>query len=155
MTRTVWVAFAACGSLALLAGAFVFQAMGYAPCSLCVWQRWPHGVAIVVGGLALALPWALLPIAGALATLTSAGIGIYHTGVERTWWEGPSTCTASPIGQLSPQELMEHIMTAPLIRCDEVAWAFAGLSMASWNAILSVGLAAIWLLAFGNGPRQA
>jgi disulfide bond formation protein DsbB len=154
VTRTIWVALAAAGSLGLLAGAFIFQAMGYSPCSLCVWQRWPHGAAVAVGVLALALPWTILPLAGALAAMSSAAIGVYHTGVERTWWEGPSTCTATPIGQLSPQELMEHIMTAPLIRCDEVAWAFAGLSMASWNAILSAGLAMIWLVAFGIGLRE-
>ncbi len=155
MTRTFWVALAAGGSLALLAGAFVFQAMGYAPCTLCVWQRWPHAAAIALGALALALPWALLPLAGALAALTSAAIGIYHTGVERAWWPGPTTCTASSVGQLSPQELMEHILAAPLIRCDEVAWSLAGLSMATWNTILSVALALIWLQALPGSRRPA
>jgi disulfide bond formation protein DsbB len=138
---------AAGGSVALLAGAFIFQALGYPPCALCLWQRWPHAAAIAIGGLSLLLPYAALPIAGALAALATSGVGLYHTGVERTWWEGPTTCTASPLGQLSPQELMEQIMTAPLIRCDEVAWSFVGLSMASWNAILSLALAGLWLAA--------
>jgi disulfide bond formation protein DsbB len=151
----VWIGLASGGSLALLAVAFIFQAMGYAPCSLCVLQRWPHAAAIAIGGAALALPFSMLPLAGALAALSSAGVGLYQTGVERDWWDGPSTCTSTPVVQLSPQELMEQIMTAPLIRCDEVAWAFAGLSMASWNAILSVGLAAIWLLAFRSSLRDA
>jgi disulfide bond formation protein DsbB len=148
------VAVAAGGSLVLLATAFVFQAMGYAPCALCVWQRWPHGAAIALGMAGLFLPWVLVPVAGALAALGTAGIGLYHTGVERAWWAGPSTCTSTPVGQLSPQELMEQIMTAPLVRCDEVAWSLAGLSMASWNAILSVVLALAWLMAAREALRD-
>jgi disulfide bond formation protein DsbB len=141
------VVLAAGGSVALLAGAFIFQALGYPPCALCLWQRWPHAAAIAIGGLSLALPSVVLPLAGALSALATAAVGLYHTGVERAWWEGPTTCTASPLGQLSPQELMEQIMTAPLVRCDEVAWSLAGLSMASWNAILSLCLALVWLVA--------
>jgi disulfide bond formation protein DsbB len=141
------VVLAAGGSVALLAGAFIFQALGYPPCALCLWQRWPHAAAIVIGGLSLALPSVVLPLAGALSALATAAVGLYHTGVERAWWEGPTTCTASPLGQLSPQELMEQIMTAPLVRCDEVAWSLGGLSMASWNAILSLCLALVWLVA--------
>jgi len=155
VTRTGWVVLAAGGSLALLAGAFIFQALGYPPCALCIWQRWPHAAAIAIGAIALAVPHAALPMAGALAALATAAVGVYHTGVERAWWDGPSTCSSLPPGQLSPQELMEQIMTAPLVRCDEVAWSLAGLSMASWNAILSVGLAVLWLAAARAARRRA
>ncbi|MBL4768247.1 MAG: disulfide bond formation protein B, partial [Rhodobacteraceae bacterium] len=75
------------------------------------------------------------------------GIGIYHTGVERGWWEGPTTCTSGPIGGLSGQDLMAQIMFAPLVRCDEVPWEMFTLSMASWNAIASFGLVLVWLAA--------
>ncbi|MCU0908486.1 MAG: disulfide bond formation protein B [Rhodobacteraceae bacterium] len=153
MTRTVWVVLAAGGSVALLAGAFIFQALGYPPCALCLWQRWPHAAAIAIGAVALFLPHAALPLAGAGAALATAGVGLYHTGVERAWWDGPTTCTSAPLGQLSPQELMEQIMTAPLVRCDEVAWSLAGLSMASWNAILSVLLALAWAMAARDSLR--
>ena len=94
MTARNMMLLAAFGSLALLAGAFFFQALGYAPCKLCLWQRWPHAAAIAVGGLVLLLgPLALLAVAGALSALTTSGIGVYHTGVERGWWEGPTSCT--------------------------------------------------------------
>ena len=139
---------AAAGSLALLVGAYVFQALGYAPCKLCLWQRWPHGAAVALGIAALA--WRPLPLlgwAGALAAATTGGIGIYHTGVERGWWPGPETCSAGSIDGLSAEELLNQIMTAPLIRCDEVAWEFLGLSMASWNAAVSFALAAVWVFA--------
>ncbi|MEC9104207.1 MAG: disulfide bond formation protein B [Pseudomonadota bacterium] len=139
---------AAGGSLALLLGAFAFQHIGgLAPCKLCLWQRWPHAAAIAIGALALALGNRLLAWLGALAALATAGIGIFHTGVERGWWEGPSTCTSSGMGNLSADELFDKIMNAPLIRCDEVAWSMLGLSMASWNAIIAIVLATIWVKA--------
>jgi disulfide bond formation protein DsbB len=82
-----------------------------------------------------------------VAALATAAIGLYHTGVERAWWEGPTSCTAGDITGLTAAELMDQIMAAPLVRCDEVAWALAGLSMASWNALISLGLAVIWIAA--------
>lgn len=148
VTRTRLILAAAGGSAALLAGAFVFQALGYAPCKLCVWQRWPHGVAIALGALALFYWQPLLAWVGAAAASLTGAIGIYHTGVERGIWLGPDTCTsADNIGNLSATDLLAQINAAPLIRCDEVAWALMGLSMASWNAVLSFALAAIWIVA--------
>ena len=96
-------AVAAAGSAMLLMAAFVFQALGYAPCAMCIWQRYPHGIAVAIGVLLLiGVPTLLLLTAGAAAALTTAGIGFFHTGVERGWWEGPTSCTGSvPInGQL-------------------------------------------------------
>lgn len=147
MTRTRLCLLAASGSAALLIGAFFFQWLGYAPCKLCLWQRWPHGAAIAVGAVAAVAAWRWLPYAGALAAMVTGGIGIYHTGVENGWWEGPTTCTSGGDLSGSAEDLLNQIMDAPLIRCDEVAWAFAGLSMATWNAILSFALAAIWITA--------
>lgn len=139
---------AAAGSAALLLGAFGFQFIGgLAPCELCLWQRWPHAAAILIGLLFLYSGWRLLPWFGALAALTTAAIGVYHTGVEQKWWLGPGTCSGGVSADISPGDLLNQILDAPLVRCDEVAWAFAGISMASWNAILSIALAAIWVAA--------
>ena len=135
---------AALGSAGLLAGAFVFQALGYAPCKLCLWQRYPHGLAAALGFVALFLPLSLIAVLGALAALSSAGVGLYHVGVEQGWWEGPTSCSGGDIGTLSADALLSQIMEAPLVRCDEIAWSLAGISMAGWNAILSVLLAALW-----------
>lgn len=146
---------ASAGSAALLLGAFGFQYIGeMAPCKLCIWQRYPHGAAVVIGAVALAFPLLILPYLGALAALATAGIGAYHTGVERGWWEGPSTCTSGPIGNLSADELMQQIMSAPLVRCDDVPWEMLGLSMASWNAVASFVLALLWISA-ANHMRKA
>ena len=150
MTRKNLMLLAAAGSLALLLGAFFFQMLGYAPCKLCLWQRWPHAAAIATGGLVLFLgPLALLGIAGTLSALTTAGIGIYHTGVERGFWEGPTSCTGGgdALGGLSGTDLLSTEVTNDIVMCDEVAWVFAGLSMASWNALASLVLAAIWIAA--------
>lgn len=146
MTRTQWIMIAASGSFALLLGAFAFQYLGgMPPCKLCIWQRWPHAAAVLIGGAALWLPGRTLPYLGALAALATSGVGLYHTGVERGWWQGPTTCTSGPIGGLSAEDLMAQIMSAPLVRCDDIAWEMLGLSMASWNAIASFALVLVWL----------
>lgn len=148
LNRHALIVMAAGGSAALLLGAFAFQHLGgMAPCKLCLWQRWPHAAAIIIGVIALAVPGRLFPFLGVLAALTTAAIAAYHTGVERAWWEGPSSCTSSGGGGLSADELFDQIMAAPLVRCDEVPWEMLGLSMASWNGIASVGFACLWALA--------
>jgi len=149
MTRQrTLILLAAGGSAALLLGALAFQHLGgMAPCKLCLWQRWPHGAAIALG-LAGMVAWpALMAGLGVLAALATAGIGGYHTGVERGWWPGPSDCSGGPVSGMSSEELFEQIMAAPLVRCDEVPWEMLGLSMASWNMLASLGLAALWLMA--------
>lgn len=149
MQRNVLIGLASLGSLALLVGAFGFQHLGgLPPCKLCIWQRYPHALAVLIGVAAVAIRGRLLPLMGLAAALTTAGVGLYHTGVERGWWEGPTTCTSSGTSGLSADDLFDKIMTAPVVRCDDVAWELLGLSMASWNGILSLGLAALWLLAY-------
>jgi len=148
VTRNTMILLAGSGSLALLAGAFLFQSLGYAPCAMCLWQRWPHAVAIAIAVVAVALGLRVLAWLGAVAALTTGGLGIYHTGVERDWWEGPSSCSGSAgnLGDLDGASLLS--MDAPaIVLCDEVVWEFLTLSMASWNAIFSIALAVIWIMA--------
>jgi disulfide bond formation protein DsbB len=157
MTRqSLLVTMAAGGSLALLLGAFAFQYIGgLAPCQLCLWQRWPHAAAVVIGALALAIPGRVLPVLGALAALASAAIGLFHTGVERGWWEGLASCSAGSILGLDVNDLLDPaVEIAAVVRCDEVAWQMLGLSMASWNMLASLGLAVLWLMA-ATQPRAA
>ena len=147
-TRPIALA-AALGSAALLLGAFAFQYLGgLAPCKLCIWQRWPHGLAFGVGLLLLLVPSRWLALIGGLIVLTGAGIALYHSGVEQQWWQGPTTCTSQAIGGLSTEDLMNQIMNAPLVRCDEIPWSLFGLSMAAWNGVISLALAGLWLVAF-------
>jgi disulfide bond formation protein DsbB len=146
---------AAFGSAALLAAAFAFQYLGgLAPCHLCLLQRWPHAVAVLAGLALLAAPRRALAGLGALAMLAGAGIALYHVGVEQHWWTGPTTCAAPDIGALSSEELLERILAAPVVRCDEIAWSFLGLSMAAWNGLASLGLAALWLRAYASSSAS-
>lgn len=148
MTQQRLILLAASGSAALLLGAFAFQHLGeLAPCKLCIWQRYPHAAAIALGAVALFVPLPALLILGAAAALASAGIGLYHVGVEQGWWEGPTSCTAGAIGGVDTNDLFDQIMAAPLIRCDDIAWQFAGLSMAGWNMVISLALAGLWVMA--------
>lgn len=143
-----YILLAAGGSAALMLGALGFQHLGdLAPCQMCIWQRYPHVAAIGIGALALLIGGALLPALGLLAALTTAGIGGYHAGVEQGWWQGPGTCTSGPVGGMSTDQLMDQIMSAPLVRCDEIPWELLGISMAGWNMIASLGLAALWIMA--------
>ena len=147
-SRKTLVLLAAGGSLAMLLAAWGFQYLGgLAPCALCIWQRWPHAAAVVLGGGALAIGGPILPLLGAAAAATTGGIGVFHTGVERGWWEGLSTCGSGSIEGLSAQELMDQILAAPLVQCDQVAWEMFGLSMATWNALISFGFVVLWLMA--------
>ena len=143
---------AAGGSAVLLLAAFVFQALGYAPCAMCIWQRYPHAVAIGAGVfLAIGLAPLVFLAIGAASAATTAIIGVYHTGVERDWWQGPTSCTGSglDLSNLTGSDLLPSASSGPsnLVMCDEVAWEFLTLSMASWNALWSVVLAGIWVLA--------
>jgi disulfide bond formation protein DsbB len=145
LDRKTLISLASAGSAGLLGGAFVFQFLGYAPCQMCLWQRWPHGAAILIGIIALTtVPSRILAWLGALAAATTGALGIYHTGVERDWWEGPSSCTGS--GGLDAGNLLSTDGPA-LVMCDQVAWDLFGISMASWNALASFGLMVIWILA--------
>lgn len=149
MTRPILILIATLGSAALLGGAFAFQYIGgLAPCQLCLYQRWPHAAAILIGVLALATGWRGLAWFGALGALATAAIGVFHVGVEQLWWEGLATCTAGSISGISTADLLDPTKdVAAVVRCDEIAWQMLGISMAGWNVILSVGLAAIWVAA--------
>jgi disulfide bond formation protein DsbB len=137
--------------LALLGGALGSQYLGgLHPCEMCYWQRWPHGVAIFLSLLAFTAPAdssrsRMLTLLAALAIAISGAIGVYHAGVEAKNFEGFTQSTAVGKG-LSTAELLEQISHAPLVRCDEVQFRFLGISMAGWNAILSLGGAAAILV---------
>lgn len=148
MTRQQLLVLAALGSAAMLAAAFGFQYIGdLPPCKMCIWQRWPHGAAVTIGLIGALVYHRGLAILGALAALTTAIIGLYHAGVEQDWWEGPNTCTAQPLGDMSAADALNAILSAPVVRCDEIPWELFNLSMAGWNAVVSFGLALIWMLA--------
>jgi disulfide bond formation protein DsbB len=143
--------------LALLGGALGSQYLGgLVPCEMCYWQRWPHGAAILLAGLAFTAPAGsersrTLTLLAAIAIAVSGAIGVYHAGVELGIFEGLTTCAATA-GGASNAELLEQIMKTPLVRCDQVQFAFLGISMAGWNAILSLGGAAViaWLALKGR-----
>lgn len=141
---------AGAGSAAMLLGAFGFQYIGdMAPCEMCIWQRWPHGIAIVLGLVMYFMPNRFVALLGGLVVLVGAGIAFYHAGVEQHWWEGPSTCTGLPdlTGTLTVEALFER----PVVRCDDIPWSMFGISMAAWNGIVSLGLAALWMMDFRRG----
>jgi disulfide bond formation protein DsbB len=144
----------------LLAGAWGSEIWGgLYPCEMCWWQRYAHiaGLGFAVAALLLGR----LPDRGrsfvwlaALAIATSGAIGAYHAGVEAKVFEGMTQCTSNA-GGASGAELLTQILNAPLVRCDQVQWEFLGISMAGWNAILSLQFASVILWLSIRRPRPA
>ena len=150
---------AALGSALLLGAAYYFQyVVGLAPCDMCLWQRYPHMLAVLFGLLTIPLlvePVAALVFAlvAVLSLFASAGLGVYHAGVELHWWQGPPSCTGRVPGGLTPEQLKEWLMNARMVRCDEVPWKMWNISMAGWNAILSGSLAIVLSITVLNHVR--
>ena len=137
-------------SLCLLIAAIYFQfAEGLAPCKLCIWQRWPHGIIILLGLLSLTAVWGRLTLLVILfVAVVSSGLGIYHSGVELQLWAGPGGCTADLSGTESTSALLDSLLETDVVRCDEISWQFLSLSMANWNALISTMMALIALVGF-------
>ncbi len=140
---------AAAGSVGLMIAVLIFQYIGgLAPCKMCIWQRWPHGIAIVIGIIVMFWPhrvWALL---ASVIIFIGAGIGVYHAGVEQKWWEGPSSCTGG--GLSTEMNLLDLNAPVSLVMCDDIVWQMFGITMAGYNAIFSVVLAVIWFKAYAS-----
>jgi disulfide bond formation protein DsbB len=153
-----WTAFGLLAAIAMLATAHAFQQFGgLAPCHLCLKQRDVYWFAIAIA--APATLWALFtrsrgtPRVAAFCLFavfaTGAIVAFFHAGVELKWWPGPATCTGGGETSIDAAAL-KAIMGGALVRppqCDVVAWTFAGLSMAGWNAIVSAVLAVVSLIA--------
>ena len=135
-------------STTLLSGALLFQFVGgFAPCSLCIWQRWPHLAVIIMAFIGLrdvtprSMLW-LIFIAGS----ASAGLGSYHAGIEYGFWAGPAGCSANLALDGDITALTQQLLATPMARCDQVAWSLFGLSMAGWNALISLDIIAAALI---------
>ncbi len=123
----------------LMLGALGSQYVGgLHPCEMCYWQRWPHDAAIVLAlfafGTRVNKASHVLVALAALAIMVSGGIGVFHAGVEYGWWEGITTCSTTAAGVS-----LEDIMRAPVVRCDVPQWTLLGISLAGYNAIISLG----------------
>jgi disulfide bond formation protein DsbB len=125
---------------------------GLAPCELCILQRWPWAVAITISIVALfvgqrrSLPWVALVLG--LVFLVSIGFAFYHLGVEQHWFAGPSACTPSTAAPTTLEEMRRQILTAQIVRCDEVQWSLYGVSLAGWNLLASFVMASICAAVF-------
>jgi disulfide bond formation protein DsbB len=153
-TRPIFAAAAAVaigGALTIL-GAWFFQyALGLKPCPLCLEQRYPYYFAIPLAILVLmgdSVGSSRKVLIAALAAIVvgmlwNAALGTYHAGVEWKLWAGPRDCTASLESLGSAGNLLEELKTMSVVRCDEAAWRFLGISLAGYNALISLALAAV------------
>jgi disulfide bond formation protein DsbB len=131
---------------ALIVAVYVAQyGFGLAPCDMCWWQRYPHFAAIAFAIAAFAVRGMRLGEALLLLTALTIGvsgaIGAFHAGVEYGWWEGPTACSSTSLGN----DPLASIMSAPLIRCDTPAWTLFGVSLAGFNFLISTSSALLIL----------
>ncbi len=150
-------------ALATIAAALAFEHLGgYAPCPLCLQERYAYyaGIPLAVVALATArgqgaglLPRILLGLI-ALGFLINAGLGVYHSGVEWHWWPGPAACGTIQNITGEAGSLVQSLSKTRVIACDEAPWRFLGLSFAGWNAVISAGLALVALMG-ALGRRRA
>jgi disulfide bond formation protein DsbB len=138
--------------LAAILGVYFFQyVLGLPPCPLCLEQRYAYYVSIPLAAMILlglsvgssrkVLTLAFLAIAAAM--LWNAGLGSYHAGVEWQWWPGPQDCSGAVPNFSAGGSLLDQMNKARVVRCDEAAWRFLGLSLAGYNVLISLALAAI------------
>ena len=138
--------------LLLLLGALGSQYLGgLYPCEMCHWQRWPHYSAVLLAAATFVVPQrslrASLVLVAALLIGISGAIGLFHAGVEYHWWNGITACTTTvSMAGTTPAERLAAIMNAPMVRCDSAQWSLAGISLAGFNAIFSLGGAITILL---------
>lgn len=129
---------------ALLAGAWGSQLFGHLyPCEMCHWQRWPHYAALPLALIAFVVPQRSVAkafvILAALLIAVSGVIGVLHAGVEYHWWNGFTACTSTvDLRGLDAAARLDALMKAPIVRCDAPQWTLAGISLAGFNAILSL-----------------
>lgn len=152
------------GAVAILGTALGSQYFGgLDPCVLCLWQRYPWALTIGLAGAGAGLAGvrgqpvsvlALLAGAIAISLLANVGIAAYHVGVEQQWWAGPGACSATNSG-LTVDELIRQMQSQPIIRCDEIAWSFAGISMAGYNLLASAALGLFGLRLAARLARRA
>jgi disulfide bond formation protein DsbB len=149
-------------AVAAILAALGFQYIGgYAPCPLCLQQRYAYYAGVPLLFLALVLTAAdrralaaVLFLAVAAGFLANAGLGVYHSGVEWKFWAGPDTCGTAQGLSTSAGGLLENIEKTRVVRCDEAAWRFLGLSFAGWNVLISLALAAGAVTAAIEGLRR-
>jgi disulfide bond formation protein DsbB len=142
----------AAGGAATILGAYYFQVvMGLPPCPLCLEQRIAYYVSIPLAVLVAIAAGRHAPrsavAAGlviiALAMLFNSGLALFHAGVEWKWWPGPTECSG-PLNDLSAGgDLLSSLTNLTIVRCDEAAWRFLGLSLAGYNVLISLALACI------------
>ena len=144
-----------------IAGAWIFQALGYAPCELCLKQRLPYYAGIVLATVAAFLSLRgrtrLLQAAFAgLAVIFAAGaaLGVYHSGVELGFWPGPSDCTGALDRAGSVNDFLKQLQSVKVVRCDVVSLRVFGLSLAVWNAVISIFLVGLSVFALTLSPRR-
>ncbi len=153
------ILFVAAGAIV---GAWIFQALGFAPCELCLKERIPYYAGVPLAAFTLALSWRgqknLATAAFAVLFLIFAAgavLGVYHSGVEFGFWPGPTDCTGPLDHAGSVGDFLKQLQTVKVVRCDVVSLRVFGVSLAVWNAAITAFLAGLSALGIALMLRPA
>jgi disulfide bond formation protein DsbB len=137
-------------ALATIVTAYVFESFGYAPCPLCLQERYAYYFAVPATLVAFFAARAesftltrILLVLVAVAFLVNAVVGVYHAGVEWKWWAGPTSCSGGTAVEWGAGGVASSIEHPQVVSCSEARWRFLWLSFAGWNAVVSALLAGI------------
>ena len=146
-------------SLLALLTAFAFQYIGeLAPCELCVWQRWPHIAVAVISAISFLIAGdrilrrRLLYFCAVISTIGFI-LAVYHVGIEQSIFSVLATCDGNETAD-TVEELRSQIEATPLARCNEIAWSFAGISLAGYNGLISLAMAVMSISAARSGHKR-
>ncbi len=140
----------------IVMAAYFQYVLGLAPCTMCYWQRVPHWVVIILAIISI-IP--LLPLKQIVkprlflgvmmaVLIIGAGIAAWHVGVELKILPGPTACSSGGLFDGDPSDILDRVLSAPVVRCDEPAWTFLSISMAGWNGLISIAMAAAAALTY-------
>ncbi|WP_108462889.1 disulfide bond formation protein B [Devosia naphthalenivorans] len=144
--------------LVTIAAAWGTQVIGgLVPCELCLEQRLSYYYGLPLLLLVLAL-WNRLPLTvwyvamAIVATIFAWGtyMGAFHAGVEWGFWPGPTACTG--IGEAMDFNSLNSM--TPVIGCDVVQFRFLGISLAGYNALISLAIVGLLLVSIAAQMRH-
>lgn len=154
-SRSLFMIAALFGASTFAAALFVQYVDGLPPCELCMWQRYALSVGIAGASIAALLPGFTAQAFGAIGAAgyaAESGVAMFHSGVERGWWEGLASCSGGSLPTtFEPNAMIAEVAKGPVPSCGDIVWSVLGLSMANWNVLIAAALALICVIALIRG----
>ena len=138
--------------ISIISAFFIEYALGYQPCNLCLIERIPYGLTIILIVLNYFLKKNEYFIILLLILIFSfsAILSFYHLGIEQGFFEESVFCEAQNASStISKEELLKQLQ-AKNVSCKDVTFRIFGFSLTSFNMLLSIFLVILLTKFFKN-----